>query len=92
MGVLSVVLALLLSSTLSSFWNKLVSQSTPVGFFFFFFLEEREVYCRAVQGEWGLMPPNPELPEGFQQSIFKGKVREEGCRVCSQLVHSSLIG
>ena len=57
MGVLSVVLALLLSSTLSSFWNKLVSQSTPVGFFFFFFLEEREVYCRAVQGEWGLMPP-----------------------------------
>ena len=34
----------------------------------------------------------PELPEGFWQSIFKSQVREEGRRVCDQLVHNSLIG
>ena len=32
------------------------------------------------------------LPEGFQQSIFKGKVREGYPRVCDCLVHNSLIG
>ena len=31
-------------------------------------------------------------PNGFQENIFKGQVREESCRVCDQLVHSSLIG
>ena len=35
---------------------------------------------------------NPELPEGFQQSIFKSQVLEWCCRVCNQLVHNSLIG
>ena len=35
---------------------------------------------------------SPELPKGFQQSIFKGQVREEGRRVCDQLVQGSLIG
>ena len=34
---------------------------------------------------------NPELPNGFQQSIFKGKVREGDCRVCDQLVYNSLV-
>ena len=47
-------------------------------------LEQRKVYCRAVQGDRWLMPPNPELPKGFQQSIFKGKVRE-GCGLLLQI-------
>ena len=34
----------------------------------------------------------PELPEEFQQSIFKSQVREPGRRVCDQHVHNSLIG
>ena len=35
----------------------------------------------------------PEFPDGFQQNIFKGHVREGvGHRVCDQLLHSSLIG
>ena len=35
---------------------------------------------------------SPEFPEGFQQSIVKGKVREGACRVCDQLVHNPLTG
>ena len=35
---------------------------------------------------------NPELPEGFQQSIFKNQVGERGHGVCDQLVRNSLIG
>ena len=38
----------------------------------------------------GLCFKNPKLPEGFQQSNFKGQVREGGRRVCDQLVHNSL--
>ena len=38
------------------------------------------------------MPPDPELPEGFQQIMFKGQVRDEGRRVCDHLMHMSLIG
>ena len=34
---------------------------------------------------------NPELPEGFQKSIFKGKVREGDPRVCDQLMNYFLI-
>ena len=30
-------------------------------------LQQRKVYCRAMQGEGWLLPQNPELPEGFQQ-------------------------
>ena len=37
-------------------------------------------------------PKSPELPEKFQQNIFKGQAREGCCRVCDQLVYSSLIG
>ena len=39
-----------------------------------------------------LVLKNPQLPEGFQQSIFKGQVREGGCRVCDRLVLNSLTG
>ena len=35
---------------------------------------------------------NPDLPKGFQQSIFKGQVRDGRPRVCDQLVHNSLTG
>ena len=41
-------------------------------------LEQRKVYCRAMQGDWWLMPQSPELLEGLQKSTFKGQVRE-GC-------------
>ena len=34
----------------------------------------------------------PQFPYGFWEYIFKGRVREGSCRVCSQLVHNSLIG
>ena len=34
---------------------------------------------------------NPELPHGFQQSIFKDPVREGCPRVCDQLRHNSLV-
>ena len=56
-------------------------------------LEQSKVYGRAKQGE-GLAhaPQNLEIPKGFQQSIFKSQVREEGLRVWDQLVHNSLIG
>ena len=39
-----------------------------------------------------LVLKKPELPDGFQESIFKGQVREGGRRVCDLLVHDSLIG
>ena len=32
------------------------------------------------------------LPNGLEQSILKGKVREGHPRDCDQLVHNSLIG
>ena len=55
--------------------------------------EQRKVYCRTMQGGRWLRPQkNPELPEGFWQSIFKGKVSEGGGRVCDELMHNSLIG
>ena len=33
----------------------------------------------------------PELPDGFQGSLFKGRVREGHPSVCDQLVHNSLV-
>jgi len=39
-----------------------------------------------------LVLETPRLPNKFQQSIFKDKVREGRPRVCDQLVHNSLIG
>ena len=32
----------------------------------------------------------PELPYGFQESIFKGQVKEGAHKVCDQLVYNSL--
>ena len=39
----------------------------------------------------GSYPKYPELLEEFQQSIFKGKVREGCLRICDWLVHNSLV-
>ena len=39
----------------------------------------------------GSCSKDPELPEKFWQSIFKGQVREGRPRICDQLVHSSLV-
>ena len=51
------------------------------------------VYCKAPRKEtrW-LVLKAPQLPGGFKESLFKGKVREWCPRVCDQLVHNSLIG
>ena len=38
------------------------------------------------------MLKRPELPDGFQENIFKGEVREGNHRVCDQLLNSSLFG
>ena len=43
------------------------------------------------ENRW-FMLKRPELPDGFQGSIFKDKVREGSRRFFDQLVHSSLIG
>ena len=40
----------------------------------------------------GSCSKRPELPEGFQQGIFKGQVRDGCPRVCDQLLHNFLIG
>ena len=40
----------------------------------------------------GLYSKSPKCNEGFQQSIFKGQMKEGQPRVCDQLVHNSLIG
>lgn len=40
----------------------------------------------------GSCSKNPKISEGFQQNLFKDKVREKGHRVCDQLLHNSLIG
>ena len=45
---------------------------------------------QGVQGASGLKKPR--LPDGFQQSIFKGQGREGRPGVRNQLMHSSLIG
>ena len=51
------------------------------------------VYCRHQARSPGqLVLRTLKLPDGFQESIFKGKVREGSPRVSHQLVHNSLIG
>jgi len=40
-------------------------------------LVQRKVFCRAMQRErWLMHQRKPELPKGFQQSLFKGQVRQ----------------
>ena len=41
-------------------------------------LAQRKVYCRDTRGEWVARAFKSWTPRGFQQNIFKGKVRE-GC-------------
>ena len=88
-GSALIALALLLSSTLSPF-----GRSWWVSLFLWaslsFFEWEGLLQGHARMGTHA--PHNPRLPEGFQHSIFKGNVREEGCRVCNQLTHSPLTG
>ena len=48
-------------------------------------LEQRKVYCRAMQGDQCLMPHKPRLPKGFQQSTFKGKSEREVVSCCKLL-------
>ena len=49
--------------------------------------------CRAMQQEWlACAQKAPELPHGFQKSIYKDQVREGCPRVCDQLMCNSLIG
>lgn len=50
---------------------------------------QRKVYCMAMQEVGDLMPKNAKLPKGFQQSIFKGQLREGVTGYL--LVHKSLV-
>ena len=34
---------------------------------------------------------NSQLPEGFWQRTFESQMRKGGCKVCDQLMHSSLM-
>ena len=38
------------------------------------------------------MPKRPELPQGFEEKVYKDRVREGGRGVCSLLVDILLIG
>ena len=54
--------------------------------------ESAAFFVDTIQGVQGSQYSNkPELPDGFQVSIFKGKVKEGSHRVCDQFVHNSLI-
>ena len=89
-GSALIALALLLSSTLSPF-----GRSWWVSLFLWASLSFLSRERGLLQGHARMgthAPHKPRLPEGFQQSIFKGNVREEGSRVCDQLTHSSLTG
>ena len=57
-------------------------------------VKERAVFISGHQARnpGQLVLKTLELPDGFQESIFKGKMREGPPRVCDQLVHNSLIG
>ena len=51
------------------------------------------IYCRAPNKESRqLMLKRPRLSNGFQEQVFKGRVREVGYRMWDQLVYSLLIG
>ena len=53
-------------------------------------MKESEAFIAGCQARnlGQLALKTPELPDGFQQGIFKGKVRAGGGRrVCDQLVH-----
>lgn len=51
------------------------------------------IYCRMLsQDSRTSSAHNTHIPSGFQESIFKGQVREWSCSECDQVVHSSLTG
>ena len=62
----------LLLNTSLCVWHTMRPNNTQT----YWSLEQTKVYCQAVQGDEWLMTKSPELLKGFQQSIFKGKVRE----------------
>ena len=75
-----------------TFWKKLVGQSIPVGFSLFFWVEKGLLQGHTRLGTHAPHKPRPAEVEWFQQSIFKGNVRDKSCRVYDQLMHSSLTG
>ena len=51
------------------------------------------VYCQAPSKESKqLVLKRPKLPEGFQENVFKDRVRERAAGVCDQLADILLIG
>ena len=53
-------------------------------------LELRKVYCRVMQGDGWIVPLNPKFLKEFQQSTFKGKVRE-GMIGCCQVLDIGIL-
>lgn len=50
-------------------------------------------YCKAPSKQHRqLTLKRPKLPDGFQGSVFKGKVKERACRVPDQLTDVLLTG
>ena len=49
-----------------------------------FWSRERLIAGPSKESRW-LMLRKPELPDGFQRSVFMGKIWGEGCRVCDFL-------
>ena len=56
-------------------------------YLFIWILEQRKVYCEATRDKVAYALKNPELPEGFWQSIFNGQFQRVGVvhRVQNQL-------
>ena len=54
-------------------------------------LEQRKVYCGAMQEDGWLMPSKAlSLPKEFGKVLLKVRLRGCGLRVCDQLMHKSL--
>ena len=62
-----------------------------VTWFFCFFGAEKGLLQGQARRMGGSCSPNPELLKGFEQSNFKGKVREGSLRVSDQPVQNPLI-
>ena len=49
--------------------------------------EGKYIYCRVPRKEnVQLVLKRPELPDGFQGRVFKGTIKDVGCRVPDQFV------
>ena len=53
---------------------------------------EKGLLQGAARRMGGSCPKNSKLPRRFQESIFKGQVKEGLSRICDQLMQNSLIG